>query len=174
MEKFFQKAGVDTDQIAFADGRGGNPTDRFTPKSATELLRYWLKQPQANAFRELLPVVGVDRSLQENCTDCPVKGKFFAKVGSVSLPSYLDLSLVDNESLGGYMEVEPGKFHVFYLVANGAKAKNVNGAVEIFNNVNDISAILQEEASDQGEDSGRDCPLMQPTKTRTISTATRR
>src|SRR5215212_3115971 len=47
MQKFFKKAGVDTDQVALADGRGGNPTDRFTPKAATDLLRYRLKQPQA-------------------------------------------------------------------------------------------------------------------------------
>jgi serine-type D-Ala-D-Ala carboxypeptidase/endopeptidase (penicillin-binding protein 4) len=142
--------------VAFADGRGGNPTDRFTPESVTELLRYWLKQPQANAFREMLPVMGVDGSLANNCKDCPAKGKVFAKVGTVSLPDYLDGSLVDNESIGGYMEVEPGQFHAFYLVVNGAKAKNIEGALKIFNNVNDIAAILQEEASNQGGGSQTD------------------
>jgi hypothetical protein len=44
------------------------------------------------------------------------------------------------------MEVKPGRFHVFYLVVNGARAGNVNEALEIFNNVNNISAILQEES----------------------------
>jgi serine-type D-Ala-D-Ala carboxypeptidase/endopeptidase (penicillin-binding protein 4) len=97
----------------------------------------------------MLPVMGVDGSLQENCTDCPAKGKVFAKVGTVSLPDYVDGSLLDNESIGGYMEVKPGTFHVFYLVVNGAKARNINDALEIFNNVNDISAILQEESSHQ-------------------------
>jgi hypothetical protein len=101
LEKFFKTAGIDTDQVAFADGRGGNPTDRFTPESATDLLCYWLKQPQANEFRELLPVMGVDGSLEDNCKDCPAKRKVFAKVGTVGLPDFVNGGLVDNESLGG-------------------------------------------------------------------------
>ena len=150
MEKFYEKAGVDTDQVAFADGRGGNPTDRFTPEAATEVLRYWLKQPQAKAFREMLPEMGVNGSLADNCKDCPAKGKVFAKVGTVSLPDYVDGSLLDNESIGGYMEASPGHFHVFYLVVNGARAKNVEGAIEILNEVNNLAAILQQDASQQG------------------------
>jgi hypothetical protein len=47
------------------------------------------------------------------------------------------------------MEVKPGTFHVFYLVVNGARADNVNEVLEVFNNVNAISAILQEEPSRQ-------------------------
>jgi D-alanyl-D-alanine carboxypeptidase/D-alanyl-D-alanine-endopeptidase (penicillin-binding protein 4) len=150
MKSFFEKAGVDTDQVALADGRGGNPTDRFTPEAATELLRYWLKQPQAKAFREMLPVMGVDGSLADNCKDCPAKGKVFAKVGTVILPDFLNVRLEDNESLGGYMETKPGRFHVFYLVVNGAKAKNVEDVLKIFNDVNNIAAIRQQDASNQG------------------------
>ena len=150
MKKFFQKAGVDTDQVAFADGRGGNPTDRFTPEAATELLRYWLNQPQAKAFREMLPVMGVDGSLADNCKTCPAKGKVFAKAGTVSLPDFVNVGLVDNESLGGYMEAKPGHFHVFYLVVNGAKAKTIEDVLKIFDDVNNIGAILQQDASHQG------------------------
>jgi serine-type D-Ala-D-Ala carboxypeptidase/endopeptidase (penicillin-binding protein 4) len=107
MEKFFQKAGVDTDQVAFADGRGGNPSDRFTPEAVTVLLRYWLKQPQAKAFREMLPVMGVDGSLEDNCKNCPAKRKVFAKVGTVGLPDFVSVGLVDNESLGGTWRSNP-------------------------------------------------------------------
>src|SRR5215213_2077735 len=150
MKSFFQKAGVEVDQVALADGRGGNPTDRFTPEAATDLLRYWLKQPQAKAFREMLPVMGVDGSLADNCKTCPAKGKVFAKVGTVSLPDFVNVRLEDNESLGGYMEVKRGRFHVFYLVVNGAKAKNVEEVLKVFNDVNNISAIRQQDASNQG------------------------
>jgi D-alanyl-D-alanine carboxypeptidase/D-alanyl-D-alanine-endopeptidase (penicillin-binding protein 4) len=114
------------------------------------VLRYWLKQPQAKTFREMLPVMGVDGSLADNCKSCPAKGKVFAKVGTVSLPDYVDGSLLDNESIGGYMEAKPGRFHVFYLVVNGARAKNVEGAIKILNEVNNIAAILQQDASNQG------------------------
>ena len=37
-------------------------------------------------------------------------------------------SLVDNESLGGYLEAEPGRYHVFYLVVNGASAQSIDEA----------------------------------------------
>jgi serine-type D-Ala-D-Ala carboxypeptidase/endopeptidase (penicillin-binding protein 4) len=154
MAKFYEKAGVDIDQVAFADGRGGNPTDRFTPEAATEMLRYWLEQPQAKTFREMLPVMGVNGSLADNCKSCPAKGKVFAKVGTVSLPDYVDGSLLDNESIGGYMEEKPGHFHVFYLVVNGARAKNVEGAIKILNEVNNMAAILQQDASNQGGNGG--------------------
>jgi D-alanyl-D-alanine carboxypeptidase/D-alanyl-D-alanine-endopeptidase (penicillin-binding protein 4) len=150
MKKFIEKAGVDTEQVALADGRGGNPTDRFTPEAATEMLSYWLEQPQAKAFREMLPVMGVNGSLANNCKNCPAKGKVFAKTGTVSLPDYVNVGLVDNQSLGGYMEARPGHFHIFYLVVNGAIAKNIEDAIKIFDDVNNIGAILQQDASNQG------------------------
>ena len=151
MKSFFEKAGVDTDQVALADGRGGNPADRFTPQAAIDLLGYWLEQPQAKTFREMLPELGVNGSLANACTDCPARGKVFAKTGTVALPDYVNGRLIVAESLGGYMEVEPGRFHTFYLVVNGATAQDIDDVVQIFNDVADISAILQEDISHQGK-----------------------
>jgi serine-type D-Ala-D-Ala carboxypeptidase/endopeptidase (penicillin-binding protein 4) len=156
MKSFFEKAGVDVDQVALADGRGGNPTDRFTPKAATDLLRYWLKQPQAKTFREMLPELGVNGSLADDCKNCPAKGKVFAKVGTVALPDFVNGHLVDNESLGGYLEAKPGHFHVFYLVVNDAMAQNIDDALKVFNDLSDIGALLQEDASNRGETSQGD------------------
>lgn len=149
MKKFFEKAGVEVDQVVLADGRGGNPSDRFTPEAATDMLRYWLKRPQAEAFREMLPELGVDGGLADNCKDCPAKGKVFAKPGTVALPDYVNGRLLDNESLGGYLETDPGRFRVFYLVVNGASAEDIDEATEVFNDLSDISAILQEDASNK-------------------------
>lgn len=150
MKSFFEKAGVDTAQVALADGRGGNPADRFTPQVATDLLRYWLEQPQAETFRMMLPELGVDGSLAEACKDCPARGKVFAKTGTVALPDYVDGRLILAESLGGYLETESGRFHVFYLVVNGASARNIDDVMRVFNDEADIAAIRQGEASKQG------------------------
>jgi serine-type D-Ala-D-Ala carboxypeptidase/endopeptidase (penicillin-binding protein 4) len=144
------------DQVALADGRGSNPTDRFTPKAATDMLRYWLKQPQAKTFREMLPELGVNGSLAKDCKECPAKGKVFAKTGTVALPDFVNEQLVDNESLGGYLEAESGRFHVFYLVVNGATAQNIDDALKVFNDLSDIAALLQEDAANQGETSQGD------------------
>jgi serine-type D-Ala-D-Ala carboxypeptidase/endopeptidase (penicillin-binding protein 4) len=156
MKKFFEKAGVDTDQVVLADGRGGNPADRFTPKAATDLLSYWLDQPQAKTFREMLPELGVNGSLADDCKDCPARGKVFAKTGTVALPDYVNVRLLDNESLGGYLEASPGHYHVFYLVVNGATAQNIDDALKVFNDLSDIAALIQQDASHQGEASQSD------------------
>ena len=156
MKSFFEKAGVDPDQVALADGRGGNPTDRFTPQAATDLLSYWLKQPQAETFRQMLPELGVNGSLASDCTDCPARGKVFAKTGTVALPDLVNQRLIQAESLGGYMEVGDGRFHVFYLVVNGAAAQNIDDALKIFNDLSEISANLQENTAQQEGTSGEE------------------
>jgi hypothetical protein len=50
------------------------------------------------------------------------------------------------------MESESGQYHVFYLVVNGATAQDIDDAVKILDDLNDISADLQEDASQQGEE----------------------
>ena len=61
--------------------------------------------------------------------------------------------LVQAESLGGYLETKPGNFHAYYLVVNGATPQNTGELLKVFHELNDISAILQEDASNQGKDS---------------------
>ena len=77
MKKFFEKAGVDTDQVAFADGRGATPRTGSPPRRRPRCFATGSKQPQAKTFREMLPVMGVDGSLADNCKNCPAKGKVF-------------------------------------------------------------------------------------------------
>ncbi len=86
----------------------------------------------------------------------PPNGKVFAKTGTVALPDLVNGRLIQAESLGVYLETEPGSFHVFYLVVNGATAQDINDALQIFNERADISAALQEDVSQQGEDSQGD------------------
>ena len=71
----------------------------------------------------MLPELGVNGSLTSDCKDCPAKSKVFAKPGTVALPDYVNQSLLDNESLGGYLEVEPGHYHVFYLVITAPRRR---------------------------------------------------
>ena len=58
--------------------------------------------------------------------------------------------LIEAESLGGYLEAKPGRYPVFYLVVNGASAQNIDDALKVFNDLSEIAAILQEDASHQG------------------------
>jgi D-alanyl-D-alanine carboxypeptidase/D-alanyl-D-alanine-endopeptidase (penicillin-binding protein 4) len=101
----------------------------------------------------MLPELGVDGSLAKGCDNCSAaKGKVFAKPGTIALPDLVNGRLTQAESLGGYMESESGQYHVFYLVINGATAQNIDEAIEIVDDLNEISTILQGDASQQGEE----------------------
>lgn len=112
---FLDRAHVDRDQVSLADGRGDNVADRVTPQSAIEVLHYWLGQPEATMFRSLLPILGVDGGLATVCTDCSAKGKVFAKTGTNGRVDYLNLRIIIDKALAGYLEVSPGRYYVFIL-----------------------------------------------------------
>jgi hypothetical protein len=48
---------------------------------------------------------------------------------------------------GGFLEL---RFHVFYLVVNGASAQSIDDGLRVFDDEADIAAIFQEDASNQG------------------------
>lgn len=64
--------------------------------------------------------------------------------------------LIEAESLGGYLEGKPGRYNVFYLVVNGASVQNIGEALQVFDDLSEIAAILQEDASHQGGTSHSD------------------
>ena len=98
-------------------------------------------------------MIGVNGSLAAEgiCKDCPAKGKVFAKTGTVGNDDLLNGRVILAESLGGYLEVELGRYHLFYVVENGAAAANIEDSVKVFVDLANIGALLQEEASKQGK-----------------------
>jgi serine-type D-Ala-D-Ala carboxypeptidase/endopeptidase (penicillin-binding protein 4) len=144
---FLDRVHIDRDQIALADGQGGNPVDRITPQALVEMLRYWLGQTEATTFRLMLPILGVDGSLATICTHCPAKGKVFAKTGTVLVPETLNNRFNLGWALAGYLEVKPGKYYVYDLVVNGSVVQDFNGVLQVDEDLANISAILQEEAA---------------------------
>ena len=150
MRSFFDRAHVDRDQLMLADGDGGNPVDRVTPRAAVELLRYWLGRPEGATFRHLLPVLGVDGSLASVATTSPARGKVFAKTGTLVAYDLLNARLSVAKALAGYLEVRPGRFATFDLVVNGAVIPDINGYFTVNDNLGSIAAILQQQASHAG------------------------
>ncbi|MEU9012407.1 D-alanyl-D-alanine carboxypeptidase/D-alanyl-D-alanine-endopeptidase [Streptomyces sp. NPDC048479] len=147
---FLDRAGVDRKQVQLADGRGGNPVDRATPKALVQMLTYWLRTPEAERFRNSLPILGVDGLLANNCRDCPARGKVFAKTGAaVGLDALNNRLGVGAITLAGYLDKGNGRFDVFYAGVNGASTPttDVNGVLDIANDLAMISAYLQEAAA---------------------------
>jgi hypothetical protein len=59
--------------------------------------------------------------------------------------------VIQAESLGGYLEVAPGRYNLFYVVENGAVVKNLEDSVKVYVDLANIGALLQEDASKKGE-----------------------
>ncbi|WP_405664259.1 D-alanyl-D-alanine carboxypeptidase/D-alanyl-D-alanine-endopeptidase [Streptomyces sp. NBC_01166] len=147
---FLERADVDRKQVQLLDGRGGNPVDRTTPKAVVQLLTYWHHTPEAEVFRNALPILGVDGLLADNCTDCPARGKVFAKTGAaVGLDALNDRLAVNAITIAGYLDKGNGRFDVFFAGVNGASTPttDVNGVLDIADDLAMISAYLQEAAA---------------------------
>ncbi|MFI5899355.1 D-alanyl-D-alanine carboxypeptidase/D-alanyl-D-alanine-endopeptidase [Streptomyces cyaneofuscatus] len=147
---FLDRAGVDRKQVQLLDGRGGNPVDRTTPKAVVQLLSYWHRTPEAAVFRSALPILGVDGLLADNCTDCPARGKVFAKTGAaVGLDALNNRLAVGAITIAGYLDKGNGRFDVFFAGVNGASTPttDVNGVLDIADDLAMVSAYLQEGAA---------------------------
>ncbi|MER5891828.1 D-alanyl-D-alanine carboxypeptidase/D-alanyl-D-alanine-endopeptidase [Streptomyces sp. NPDC001876] len=146
---FLDRAGVDRKQVQLLDGRGGNPVDRTTPTAVVQILTYWHRTPEAEVFRNALPILGVDGLLADNCTDCPARGKVFAKTGAaVGLDALNNRLAVGAITIAGYLDKGNGRFDVFFAGVNGASTPttDVNGVLDIADDLAMISAYLQEDA----------------------------
>jgi D-alanyl-D-alanine carboxypeptidase/D-alanyl-D-alanine-endopeptidase (penicillin-binding protein 4) len=139
-------AHVDPTQFELEDGRGLTD-NRMTPIAAVQLLTYWLHTKDFKAFLATLPILGVNGSNAISCPNCAAKGKVFAKPGTIVAPDFLnDRLAVQDQSEAGYLRTNDGCWWVFAVFMNGSSAADTNGIIPIFNDVNDVTALLQEEA----------------------------
>ncbi len=105
---FLLEAGIDPGDFVFFDGSGLSPHDLVTPRAATTLLAYAARQPWGSAFRATLPIAGVDGSLAGRFAQSPVKGKLFAKTGT----------LTETNALSGYLTTRSGNTVVLSILCN--------------------------------------------------------
>jgi len=108
VRQFLINAGVNPTDFYFFDGSGLSPQDLITPRAATTLLAYAARQPWGEAFRQTLPIAGVDGSLAGRFTQSPVKGKFAAKTGALS----------ELNALSGYLMARSGKMVILSILCN--------------------------------------------------------
>jgi D-alanyl-D-alanine carboxypeptidase/D-alanyl-D-alanine-endopeptidase (penicillin-binding protein 4) len=81
-------------------------------------------------------------------TNCPAKGKVFAKPGTILGGDDLNQQLeVAAQNEAGYLRTNDGRLLTFFVGVNGASSPDLQSFLSIFNDVNQITAILQEQAS---------------------------
>src|ERR1700734_3275702 len=63
VRQFMLNAGIDDADFFLYDGSGLSPADKITPRAVTRLLSYVSRQSWGQAWRQTLPIAGVDGTL---------------------------------------------------------------------------------------------------------------
>jgi len=105
---FLRQAGVAESDLYLNDGSGLSRNDMITANATVQLLTYMIKHRYFAAFRDALPIAGVDGTLRTRLRGTPAEGNVRAKTGSLSSVA----------SLSGYVTSAAGEHLVFSMMLN--------------------------------------------------------
>ena len=130
VRQFLVDAGVKDGEFFLYDGSGMSPDDRATPHAFTTLLDYAARQPWGAEWRETLPISGVDGTLEDRFRNSPLKGKVWAKTGTLN----------EVNALSGYVTAANGKMIAFSILVDGRRPGSAAEGVAIDRIVEAIAA----------------------------------
>jgi len=102
------QAGVPAHAVSLSDGSGMSTYNRVSPRGMTTLLRWIGRQSWGGAWRDTLPIGGVDGTLARRFAGTPLAGKIFAKTGTLNATN----------ALAGYLVAASGRELTFAIYAN--------------------------------------------------------
>lgn len=109
VRQFLIDTGIADSDFFFYDGSGMSMDDRITPRAYTHLLSYASHQHWGEAWRKTFPIAGTDGSLYTRFRNSPLKGKLWAKTGTLN----------ETNALSGYLQANSGKMVAFSILVNG-------------------------------------------------------
>ena len=109
VRQFLVNAGVSDSDFYLCDGSGLSTQDRVAPRAFTQLLSYASRQPWGLAWRDTLPVAGMDGTLANRFKNSPLKNRMWAKTGTFR----------EVNALSGYLATTSGKMLAFSILVNG-------------------------------------------------------
>jgi D-alanyl-D-alanine carboxypeptidase/D-alanyl-D-alanine-endopeptidase (penicillin-binding protein 4) len=107
-QEFLVRSGVDTSGWELRDGSGLSRSNLVTAGGLVALLAAMDRHPHARAYRESLPVAGVDGSLAHRLVGTVAQGRVLAKTGGLRGVS----------SLAGYVTARSGRRLAFAVLVN--------------------------------------------------------
>lgn len=124
LEQQLTEWGIEPSDVRLVDGSGLSRLNMVKPKAIAKLLQVAKTRPWFKAFRESLPIAGVDGTFRARLRDTSAEGKVFAKTGYIG-------SVV---SLSGYIQRIDGSELVFSVIVNhyNAPTSQVQSAVDRF------------------------------------------
>ena len=105
---FLREAGVDATPLSLNDGSGLSRNDMITAEGTLQLLTYMRRHRYAAAFRDALPIAGVDGTLRNRMRGTVAENNVRAKTGTLSSAS----------SLSGFVTTAAGEELVFSIMVN--------------------------------------------------------
>lgn len=109
VRQFLINAGISDQDFYFYDGSGMSMDDRIAPRAYTQLLSYASRQSWGASWRGTFPVAGVDGTLESRFRNSPLKGKLWAKTGTLN----------ETVALSGYLTAASGRVLAFSILVNG-------------------------------------------------------
>lgn len=111
VQDFLRGIGVAPDAVLQYDGSGLSRHNLITPAAAVSLYTFMSRSSRfANAWRDSLPIGGVDGTLKSRLTGTAAAGNARAKTGTIDQVS----------SLSGYVMTAAGEHLVFSIIVNDA------------------------------------------------------
>jgi serine-type D-Ala-D-Ala carboxypeptidase/endopeptidase (penicillin-binding protein 4) len=108
VRQFMVDAGVDDNDFFLYDGSGMSPEDEITPRAFTRLLSYASQQSWGTAWRQTFPIAGVDGTLDNRFKNSRLKGRLWAKTGTLN----------EVNALSGYLSADSGRTLAFSILVN--------------------------------------------------------
>jgi D-alanyl-D-alanine carboxypeptidase/D-alanyl-D-alanine-endopeptidase (penicillin-binding protein 4) len=108
VQAMLEETGADRLSWDLHDGSGLSVYNRVTPRMMVRFLLWTAAQPWGEAFRETLPIGGIDGTLLRRFRGTALEGRIFAKTGT----------LEDTNALAGFMLTGSGEMLVFSAYAN--------------------------------------------------------
>jgi D-alanyl-D-alanine carboxypeptidase/D-alanyl-D-alanine-endopeptidase (penicillin-binding protein 4) len=109
VRQFLIDSGVNDSDFFLYDGSGMSPDDRVAPRAYSQLLAYAARQSWGAGWRNSLPIAGEDGTLAARFKTSPLKGKLWAKTGTLN----------ESNALSGYLTTASGKTLAFSIMVNG-------------------------------------------------------
>jgi D-alanyl-D-alanine carboxypeptidase/D-alanyl-D-alanine-endopeptidase (penicillin-binding protein 4) len=111
VRQFLVDSGIDNNDFFLYDGSGMSPNDRVAPRAFTHLLSWATRQPWGAGWRDTFPIGGVDGTLENRFRNSPLKGKLWAKTGTLN----------EVNALSGYLTAASGHTLAFSILVNGRR-----------------------------------------------------
>ena len=127
VEDFLLRSGVHPEGWSLQDGSGLSRSDLLSAHEVVSLLAAMDRHRYAAAFRDSLPIAGVDGTLKNRMRGTPAEGRILAKTGT----------LRHVNAIGGYATPPAGDRLVFYIVSNHntVPTAEVTGAIDQICNI---------------------------------------